>query len=580
MGILDPKPISAAAIATQVANPASVIGSQLTATYGLPKLDKLAVTAAARFLNRAKSGNAVKIVGVGDSVTAGTGATLGTNDYLTLVRNALAAQFPAATVTQSNRALSGSTVATNVINSYFANAITDAGDLYILMFGKNDTVADAYPGQPVQGYALAQSMRGLEVMIREIRRRVPKADIIIAAENPNTATDTTGNTNLRAWNLAAKNLADAYGCQWVDCYTAYTDKGSYSTYLSDAVHPSVAGHQLIADTIMAALPANPIQTVGAPGRPSADAGVYNVTTIDAASGLNGWNVVQATGANRNGSWLNTGTWTGPNPYATSTATDYAEFKFQGTELMVRMSTASADALVLDITIDGVTTSNQSMTVIASAFQPFVLIAKDLTATQHTVRLTLKSGTLKIYQAAWLNASQIVPATPTLRAYMSSRYYGQEPYSPTTNNPASGAAYIVPFFVPMTKGFNQVAVDVTNPQAGSTINIGLYGSGDGDQPFGLIADFGAVDSSTSGFKTLTISQLLTPGWYWLAYMALGATPPSVRSNAISHALVTSTSTSTISAFNGYLLTGQTALPQLWPTSTTAVGLAPRVLIRPS
>jgi len=200
---------------------------------------------------------------------------------------------------------------------------------------------------------------------------------------------------------------------------------------------------------------------------------------------------------------------------TSTATDYCEFQFVGTEVMARFSTASGDALVVDITIDGVLTwTNLSMTTVVSTISPFNLLAGGLTAGSHKVRVTLKTGTMKLYQVAWLSAAVVAGnPSPIFRRFPSSRYFGQEPYSPATNTQVAGTAYVVPIYIPTTKGFNQIAIDVTALGAGSTIDLGLYGSTDADQPFGLIADFGTVDSTTVAFKTITISQLLTPGWYW-------------------------------------------------------------------
>lgn len=530
-----------------------------------------------RFVAKALRGGAVKVVGVGDSVTAGTGATLGTNDFLTLVKNALTTRFPSATVTQSNRGLSGATVATNVINSYFANAVTDAADLYVLMFGKNDTVADAY-AVPVQGYPLAQSIRGLEVMVRRLRTLVPGADIIIAAENPNTASDATGNAKLQAWNAEAQALAAAYGCEWVDCYNAFTAKGDYSTYLTDSVHPSVAGHQLIADTIMASIPTTALPAAQPAASPVN--GVKDAASVDEATGLNGWVVRQDPGASQNGVWVNSGTWSGSNPYVTTTATDYVEFTFVGTEFALRMSTATADALVVDVAVDGVTTqTNLAMTTLPSAYQPFVVLAKGLTALQHKVRVTLKSGTFRVYQAAWLSA-RIPQVSRERRRMITNRYYGSDPYVPATAAPSAGWAYVVPVFIPRTHTINQIACEVTTAAAGATVNLGIYGSDEYDQPLGLVVDAGAVDASTTGFKTLTIANVaLTPGWYWLAALSLGGAP-ALRSNNTSHELVTTNASTTANAFSGYLATGPlTALPARW-TATLAGANAPRVLVRPT
>ena len=541
---------------------------------------RTATTALARFLNRAKAGGTVKVVGIGDSVTAGTGATLGTNDFLTLVRNGLAARFPSATITHINRGLSGATVATHSIYGHTASALADAADLYIIAFGKNDTVTDAF-GVPVQGYPLAQSMRGLEVMVREIRRKVPQADIILMSEPPNIASDAIGNANLRAWNAKARQISDAYGCEWVDAYAASTALGDYSSMLSDAVHPSVAGHALIANTILAHLPADTITTVSAPGRPGPDGGLYSVADIKVDSGYSGWVVLSgAPGAAQSGVWANSGTWSGSNPNVTTTPTDYAEFTFVGTEFALRMSTSLGDALVVDVQVDGVTTqSNLPMTTIASAFQPFVLLASGLTPLQHKVRVTLKSGTLRIYQAAW-RAANMAQENMAPRQIAASRWLGSPNYIPATINPGAGAATVTPFFVPRIRSCTDIACEVTTLAEGATVELGIYGSDEFDQPLGLILSGGTVDASTTGFKSIALAmdaRALQPGWYWLASLPLGGAPALRANNGAQPDQVSTSANTMANALNGYRATGLATLPARW-TATLAVAASPRVVVK--
>lgn len=530
----------------------------------------------ARFLRRAAAGASLKIVALGDSILEGnTGTTPGTNDALTLARNALDSRFPEATFTSVNRAVSGYTVATSQINGKVAQAVTDKGDLYVVGFGRNDVVADGY-STPVQGYPLEQSMRGLEVILREVRRKVPQADIVVISGVPASVYATDG--AMRTYQATARSVAAAYGAEWIDTYGAFAALGDYSAYLHDTVHPNALGHELIADTILASMPEEPPRSSLAPGAPPNRAGLRSVGDVDVDTGYTGWRVVQAVGAQQNGSWINSGTWTGPNPYSTTTAGDFAEFRFVGTEFMARLSTAAADAAVVDVTVDGVLVWNDlALSTLPSNFQPWVLLGKALTAGRHTVRITLVSGTLKVYQAAWLSAVISTPAAPMLRRFISGRYYGCETYSPASLTQTAGWCYVVPFFAPVAKSFDQLAVDVTTAAAGAMIHLGIYGADELDQPFGREVDAGSVDASTTGFKTAALSGVaLEPGWHWLAALTLGGTP-ALRVSLASHPLVTSSAASTANAFNGYVATGVTSLPTVW-TATLAVGAAPRILIR--
>jgi len=529
----------------------------------------------ARFITRARAGGSLKIVGVGDSITAGTGATLGTNDLLTLVKDACDTRF-AATITQSNRALSGATTATSAINGYFANAIADAGDLYLIMFGKNDTVADTV-AVPQQGYPRANSIRGLEVMIREIRRNVPQADIIVASENPNIASDTAGNANLVLWNAEARQIAGAYGCEWVDIYADWIARGDYSALLSDSVHPSVAGHAAIATVILDHVPTSAPLIPIAPGGAGSVSGIKAVGEVLATTGYNGWRVLGSTDAVQDGVWVNSGTWSGPNPYQTTTAADYAEITFVGTELMVRFSTAAADAAVVDIAIDGVTVhTDLALSALPSSVQPFLLVASGLTLFQHRVKITLKSGTLKIYQIAWL-ATSLPQPTSTQRKFIGGRYYGSSNFSPATMSLAAGTAWVVPIFIPQLKTLNQLACSVTTGAGSATVTLGIYGADEFDQPLGLLGQSAALDASAAAFvKSAALTIVPTPGWYWLAVLGLGATV-SLRCNLIGHDLVTTTAESTASALNGYQVSGLSALPGRWSSTTAGAG-SPRLLAR--
>jgi hypothetical protein len=186
------------------------------------------------------------------------------------------------------------------------------------------------------------------------------------------------------------------------------------------------------------------------GRLGPNGGITAVTEVKTDTGFNGWVVRQAPGADQNGVWVNSGSWSGSNPYVTTTATDYVESTFVGTEFALRVSTASGDALVVDVVaVDGVTTqTNLNMTTLPSTFQPFVVLAKGLTPLQHKVKVTVKTGTFNVYQAAWLSAliPQVLPAE---RRMLGARHYGQVPYAPDTGAPAAGTCTLVPVFIPRT-----------------------------------------------------------------------------------------------------------------------------------
>ena len=81
-------------------------------------------------------------------------------------------------------------------------------------------------------------------------------------------------------------------------------------------------------------------------------------------------------------------------------------------------------------------------------------------------------------------------------------------------------YAVPFYVPVTTTFTKIAV-VTVGTASAQVRLGIYNDNGSGVPDTLILDAGSIATATSGFKTITISQSLTPGWYWLACAMQGA-----------------------------------------------------------
>lgn len=108
------------------------------------------------------------------------------------------------------------------------------------------------------------------------------------------------------------------------------------------------------------------------------------------------------------------------------------------------------------------------------------------------------------------------------------YYYGHPASTTT---AAGSAvtanqlYAIPVFVPETVTITKVALFVTTGAASSNVRLGLYNCAAG-VPTSLVIDGGTA--STAGSSTtpsVTISQSLSPGWYFIAAVFDGT--PTIR-----------------------------------------------------
>lgn len=83
----------------------------------------------------------------------------------------------------------------------------------------------------------------------------------------------------------------------------------------------------------------------------------------------------------------------------------------------------------------------------------------------------------------------------------------------TNQPPSSG--YVPIQIGRSQDFDAAGVNITTGVASATVKIALYAD-DGGYPGSLIADFGTVDASTSGAKTLTLGSpiSLAAGLYWM------------------------------------------------------------------
>jgi hypothetical protein len=122
-----------------------------------------------------------------------------------------------------------------------------------------------------------------------------------------------------------------------------------------------------------------------------------------------------------------------------------------------------------------------------------------------------------------------------------RFYGTPFINVLTTFAASAnVLYSIPLLVPYNRTYTTIGIEVTTLAASTNARLGIYkdkylesGATEGGYPRELVLDAGTVDCSTTGAKTITISQALTAGWYWLALVANGA--PTFRANSQSTAL---------------------------------------------
>jgi hypothetical protein len=99
---------------------------------------------------------------------------------------------------------------------------------------------------------------------------------------------------------------------------------------------------------------------------------------------------------------------------------------------------------------------------------------------------------------------------------------------TTSNYVQNRLYCYPLFIQETITIDRLSVEVTTLQASTTWRIGIYTPDSNGVPSTLLLDAGTVDSSSGGLKTITVSQTLTAGLYYIAGVWQGgSTSPGLR-----------------------------------------------------
>lgn len=168
-----------------------------------------------------------------------------------------------------------------------------------------------------------------------------------------------------------------------------------------------------------------------------------------------------------------------------------------------------------------------------------------------------------------------PSTRILGSTANRYYYGNSMSSTTTSTFTLTAAhlYAVPFVIERVRSIDTLAVNVTSNPASSAIRLGIYTSKN-VYPDALVVESTAsaqIDSSTTGFKTSTITptQVLQPGLYFLT--ALSNSNPQVRSTTSGDAapfLGVDNQNATTAKGTGYDV-GQAygALPSTYPAAAT-------------
>jgi hypothetical protein len=162
-------------------------------------------------------------------------------------------------------------------------------------------------------------------------------------------------------------------------------------------------------------------------------------------------------------------------------------------------------------------------------------------------------------------------TPNTGAYLSAT-------GTSTTAPATGNARGYPITLTGSGTADRIGIEVTTAAASSTVRLAIYNH---DSSTGLpstpLLDAGTVDSSTTGYKEITISQAVSAGTYWLMALSLNGTPTlrSINTAAVSVPGLIQGDMS--ASTTGLARTGLSAMPSPFGATATSSNI-PRVYLR--
>lgn len=207
-----------------------VLFAPIDATAALPQAKKLADV-----MNKAHNGGTVTVVCYGDSITYGQDTTgTGTQPAINgATQTRSVQQYPENM--QECLSFAGYTPAVTVANKGFPGDTTRDGltrwwneparDVAFIMYGHND--ANNYGGTGL--VTLADYRRNLSMLVF---REIKKGAAVVVLGPPQVA-DVEPTNDIRAYSLAARQVAQQYGCDFLDMAEILQ---SVTTLYSDGVH--------------------------------------------------------------------------------------------------------------------------------------------------------------------------------------------------------------------------------------------------------------------------------------------------------------------------------------------------------
>ena len=157
------------------------------------------------------------------------------------------------------------------------------------------------------------------------------------------------------------------------------------------------------------------------------------------------------------------------------------------------------------------------------------------------------------------------------------FFGVPARSASTLTPTVDFISASPIWIARNLTADRIAIEVTTAVAGGMLRLGIYNAGTNLYPGTLLLDAGEVDGSTTGVKSITISQALTKGLYWGAVIPNSSTLV-VRAWTTSYPLLGVTATGFSTTYvEWYKSQAYGALPDPFPADGTQYSIGANVVL---
>lgn len=319
----------------------------------------------------------------------------------------VASQF-GVTIDVVNGAKSGHTAARQFLEGRVQIVVDAEPDLVFINLGTNDSNADEN-GAFAAGYPVAASIAAIERAAAYVRDANPAAEFCILGTSPYAPLSNPSNEKIKAYNRRVNELAATLGAEYVDLYSAFAEHPDFAALMYDSTHPGTLGNDLTAATIQQHFPEATQRTTPALAERPAR-GLTGIDRVRKAVGNFGYAQVSASGTNDDVSMSFEGTgWSTVDSFdVSSTPGDSVSVTGNVMELLINIDLSAEASPVADFYLDGTIQAEDVDLHAQSAknstnywLAPFVELAPG----EHTMKVVVKSGTLRVQAAAGLRSAQ-------------------------------------------------------------------------------------------------------------------------------------------------------------------------------